>query len=394
MATFTYEARDEHGRAVHGRLAGSNEAAVLAELHARALSPIRVAEVRERTAMRKGVSLRQLATAYQQIADLLRAGVPLLRSLRLIGRSKASPRLAAVMRDVADQVADGERLADAMGAHPDVFPAIQLAMVRAGERGGFLEQVFERLSVFLEHQADTRGKVVGSLIYPLLLVTVGVGVVVFALVVFVPQFESMYANIELPTPTKILMAASEIVQVAWLPMLIAIGALIAGARWGLRQPPVRRAVAVVEMKIPKLGPLLQAMAVARFARILGTLLENGIPLIQSMQIAKEAAGNVLLEEAIAEATEAVRAGESLAEPLGVCGLLSEDVVEMIAVGESANNLDVVLITIADTIEARIERMLAIVLKLIEPMLLLAMAAAVLFIFVALIVPLLRMGMAV
>lgn len=396
MGTFAYIARDEAGQKVTGKLSGGSEQAVLAELQSRHLSPVKVEPVKEKTSwsLGSGVSSRQLSQAYRQLADLLRAGVPLLRALRLLGRSKANPRLASVMSKIADEVADGSRLADAMSAHKDIFPPIQIAMITAGERGGFLEPVMARMGTFLEHQADMRGKVIGSLIYPAALLTVGAGIITFALLFFVPQFEDFYGRIELPWPTQVLMASSNALTSAWPAVLVATGLSAAGAWWAVRQPAVRRHMAIWQLRIPKLGPLVRNLAVGRFTRILGTLLENGIPMLSAMQISRDAAGHVLLAEAIDEATEAVRAGEPLAEPLAASGLFSDDVVEMISVGESANNLPVVLVTIAETIEKRVDRMLSVVMRLLEPALLLALAGIVMFIFIALIVPMMRMSTAI
>jgi len=394
MAQYLYVARNAAGQRVTGTLSGGSEQHVLAELQQRQLAPVRVEEIREQTAFQRRISTRQLAQAYRQLGDLLRAGVPLLRGLRLLGRSKSNPRLARVMSDVSDSVADGERLAEAMAAHKGVFPDIQIAMIRAGERGGFLEEVLHRMGSFLEHQADMRGRIIGNLIYPCALLAVGLGIVIFALVFFVPQFQDFYEGMDLPLPTRILLTASDLMINAWFGVLIAATLLIAGAWWLWRQPGIRRQLAAWQLRVPKLGPLVQSVAVARFTRILGTLLENGIPLLQAMQISRDAAGHVLLAEAVDEAADAVRAGESLADPLARSGLFSDDVIEMIAVGESANNLSEVLVTIAETIEKRVDRMLSVFMRLIEPLLLLMLAGAVLFIFIALIVPMMRMSQAV
>ena len=394
MSVFSYIARDASGQRVTGQLSGATEQAVLAELEARQLAPVRVEPVRERRRRGGRVATRQLATAYRQLADLLRAGVPLLRGLRLLGRSKSNPRLARVMGVVANDVADGARLGDAMAAHADVFPSIQVAMVRAGERGGFLEEVLARMGTFLEHQADLRSRVLGNLIYPFALLFVGLTIIIVALVAFVPQFKDFYARIEIPLPTRVLLASSDLLTGSW-PWLLG-GILLVGFglwRWR-RDPAARRRIARWQMRIPHLGPLLRALAVGRFCRILGTMLENGIPMLAAMKISRDAAGHILLAEAIDEATEAVRAGEPLVEPLARSGLLTDDVIEMIAVGESANNLPDVLLTIADTVEKRVDRLLAVFLRLMEPTLLLLLGGAVFFIFVALIVPMMRMSSAI
>ncbi len=377
-----------------GTVAAASEQAVLAELQGRDLAPVRLHPLRRQARWQRRVPSRHLATAYRQLADLLRVGMPLLRALELLGKSRSNPRLAAVMSAIADDVVEGSRLADAMTRHTDVFPSIQVAMIRAGERGGFLEQVFARLGAFLEHQADLRAKVIGNLIYPVVLLTVGLAIVVAALVFFVPKFQDFYSRIELPLPTKILLGASALLTQYWLIGLLGIVAAALGYFWIARRSNVQHVIARWQLRVPKLGGLVASLAIARFTRILGTLLGNGVPMLSAIQISRDAVGHVLLSKAIDEAGEAVRAGEPLAKPLADCGMFPEDVAEMIAVGESANNLPEVLITIAETIEKRVDRMLNLFVRLMEPLLLLGLAGVVLFIFVALIVPMLRMSSAI
>ncbi len=394
MTTFSYIARDPAGQRVTGTVAAATEQAALSELAARELAPVEVRAVRATPRLRRRVSTRHLANAYRQLADLLRAGLPLLRAIQLLAKGRSNPRLAAVWESLAKEIADGARLADSMGHHPDVFPKIQVAMIRAGERGGFLEQVFARLGTFLEQQANMRARVLGNLIYPIVLLSVGLAIIVAALVFFVPKFQTFYGRIELPIPTRILLAASNVLTNYWPGVLAAAVIVVLAWVWLGRRSDVRRAVARWQLRLPKLGAIVGGLAVARFTRILGTLLGNGVPMLAAMQISRDAAGHVLLAEAVDRATEAVRAGEPLAKPLAESGMFAEEVAEMIAVGESANNLPEVLVTIAETIERRIDRMLGLFVQLMEPLLLLLLAGAVLFIFIALIVPMLRLSSAI
>lgn len=395
MGHFLYIARDPAGRRVTGRLACASEQAALTELSSRALAPVRVEPIREqRPLLRRGVSTRRLAGVYRQLADLLRSGVPLLRALRLLGRNKSSPRLATVMNEIAEAVADGTRLADAMAGRHAIFPDVHVAMVRAGEAGGFLEPVLSRLGTFLEHQADMKSKVVGNLIYPAVLLTVALGVVVWALTGFVPQFRPMFSRIDVPWATEALLAASDLLRLHWMWALVGAAAIVGVVSWLRRDVVIRRRAAELQLRVPALGPFVKALCVARFTRILGTMLGNGIPMLSAMKISRDAAGHVVLAEAIDRAAEAVRAGESLAKPLADSGVISEDVVEMIAMGEAANNLPDVLVTIAETIEKRVDRMLSVLLRLMEPALLLVLAGVVVFIFIALFLPMLRMSAAI
>jgi general secretion pathway protein F len=328
---------------------------------------------------------------YRQLADLLRAGVPLLKSLRLLGRGKSNPALAAVLAEVAEQIAQGERFADALARYPQVFPSSQVAMVRAGERGGFIEQVLGRLGTYLERQAEVRARIIGSLIYPAILIVFGSLVIVGTMVFLVPRFRDFYKRIEIPLPTKVLLAASDLLTTWWPVLLIAIAVAPFAFAWMMRKPHVKRRVAEGMLRIPTVGPLIKGVATARFTRTLGTLLENGIPVIQSMQIARDAAGHPTLVDSVDRAIDAVRAGDSLAPPLAASGFLEEDVVEMISVGESANNLAQVLLTIADTLETRADLLLAVFVQLLSPVMLLAIAGFIGFIFIALVVPMMKLS---
>ncbi len=389
MASFRYTALNASGQHVDGVLSVASEQAALAELEARELTPVTISERRERgPILRRGVSGRALAASYIQIADLLRAGVPLLRALRLIGGRKSQPRLATVYRGLADAVAEGEDLAAAMGKRPDVFPRVHVAMVRAGERGGFLETVLARLGQFVMSQAELRGKIIGNMVYPGMLVLFGSVVLGVVFGVFVPMFKSMLVKSgqEPPLVTRVVFAMADAVGKYGPVTFVVVVALVAAGYWLTRRPDVRRTLAKWRTQLPVLGPLVRAVATTRFCRMLGTMMGNGIPMLAAMQIARDAAGNLLMEEAIDRATEAVRAGQPLAPPLAESGLFSDDVVEMISVAESANNLDSVLLNIADTIDSRVDRLLTTAVRLIEPLMLVAVAGVVAVVAAALILP--------
>jgi general secretion pathway protein F len=391
MPLFEYTARSVKGERVQGELAGASEQAVLGELEARELIPVSIRARSERGAVLAArVPVRKLAMTYVQVADLLRAGVPLLRALKLLGNRRSQGRLSAVFKDLAEGVSKGEELAEAMARHPGVFPKVHIAMVRAGEKGGFLEQVMARLGQFVMKQAELRSKVVGSLVYPAVLV--GLGSVVLAVIfgVFVPKMRELVSEApNLPLVSRVVFGAGDLVAKHGLWTLLAV--VVSGAvLWRVGQAPgVRRRLTEAKTRMAVIGPLVRSLSAARFCRLLGTMLANGIPVLTAMQIARDAAGNVLMEEAIDSAAEAVRAGQTLSGPLGESGLFEEDVVEMIAVAEAANNLDEVLITIAETIEGRVDRMLTTVLRLIEPLLLLVIAGVVVTVAAGLILPMMQ-----
>lgn len=398
MPTFEYMAMDPAGQRVGGILAGASEVAVLAELEARRLTPVSIAPKAEAGgvgAIRRGVSVRKLSTSYIQLADLLRAGVPLLRGLKLLAGRKSQPRLSGVFRELAEAVAEGTDLAEAMSRRPEVFPKVQVAMVRAGEKGGFLEGVLTRLGQFLLAQAELRSKIIGNMVYPAMLVVFGTVVLGVIFGVFVPLFEPMFERIgRLPAITTFVFGVSTLVS-AYGPATLVVLAAGTVVGWRLKErPDVQRRIAVFKTGMPVVGPLVRSLAASRFCRMLGTMLSNGIPMLAAMQIARDAAGNVLMEEAIDRATEAVRAGQPLAPPLAESGLFGDDVIEMISVGESANNLDTVLLTIAETIETRVDRLLTAAVRLIEPLMLLVLAGIVVVVAAALVLPMTQLNGAI
>jgi len=398
MPSFEYRAIGGDGRSVSGVLAGASEQAVLSELLSRRLTPISVRESTPPMWQRRRVKASQLATTYVQLSDLLRAGVPLLRALRVLSNKRSSPTLSAVMRRLADAVEAGEELAGAMRAEPDVFTPVHVAMIRAGEKGGFLEDVVGKLGGLMQAQLALREKIVNALIYPAVLVGVGL-VVMLGIFGFIvpnarPLFERLEATRGLPGITRVVLGAGDVVVLGWPVLFVVIGGVFGVMALVRRSKAWRTRLARVKAGTPVVGVLGRASASARLCRILGTLLANGVPVLAALEISREAAGDPLMEDAVGEATEAVRKGERLSPTLEQSGLFDPDIVEMITVGESANNLDSVLLTTADTLERRVERDLERIAKLVEPALLLVLALVVAVVALGLILPMTRMSQAI
>lgn len=399
MPEYSYEARELSGRQTSGLLTASSEKDALALLAARSLFPTQLTQSEDAKkatgAGSRKVPSRYLTVFYNQLSDLLRSGVPLLRSLQLLEDQTSHPVMRVVVQDVREQVADGSRLYESMRRHPRTFNFLSVSMVRAGEEGGFLEDVLSRISAFNEHQEELRGRVTGAMVYPLFLMTVGLGIVTVMMIWFVPEFASIFARMEdqgtLPWATTTLLAMSDGLQRHGLLILIGIIAAVAAAVSYARSEEGIRRIDHWKLRIPGLGGILQNLAVARFCRMLGTLLRNGVPILQSLRIARDASGNVVLSDAIGNAAENVSSGQSLAVPLRASGQFSRDLIEMIAVGEEANNLEDVLINVADNLEKRTGRRIDMVVRLLEPLLLLVMAAVVTFVIAALLLPVMNMS---
>ncbi|MFN5731638.1 MAG: type II secretion system F family protein [Planctomyces sp.] len=399
MPDFRYQARELSGKQVSGVLTATSEKDALSILAARSLFPMSVAlteqSKQQASAGSRRVPTRYLTVFYNQLSDLLKSGVPLLRSLQLLEDQTSNPVLRAVVQDIREQVADGTRLNDAMRRHPRTFNFLSISMVKAGEEGGFLEEVLSRIAVFNEHQEELRGRVTGAMVYPMFLMTVGLAIVTVMMIWFVPEFASMFDRMQdqgtLPWATTTLLSISDLIQQRGLLLLAVLGGVIFGIVYYIQTPEGSRNLDRLKLRLPGLGGILQSLAVARFCRMLGTLLKNGVPILQSLRLAKDASGNVILAEAIGNAADNVSSGQSLAVPLRASGQFSRDLIEMIAVGEEANNLENVLINVADNMEKRTSRRIDMVVRLLEPMLLLVMATVVTFVIAALLLPVLNMS---
>lgn len=397
MPEFRYIAKELSGREVTGALTANSELDVVSQLSSKQLFPVKIqaAEASKSSALAwvRRPRAGHLATFFSQLADLLRSGVPLLRSLELLERQSSHAGLKAVLRDLREKVADGTRLAEAMRVHQDIFSELAVSMVRAGEEGAFLEDVLKQIADFTEHQQELKGRVMGAMAYPFFLLFAGGAVVWAMLVWFVPMFSPVFDRMsergELPWATTALMAVSEYVSSYWIITVIAAAGAVGVVRQRLQTEAGLRQWHRLAIGLPAIGPVIRSLAVARFCRILGTLLKNGVPILQSLRIAKDATGNRVLTDAISTAADSVSAGKSLAAPLGQSKQFPGEVIEMISVGEEANNLEQVLVNVANTMERRTHRLLELAVRLLEPLMLVVMALLILFVVIGLLLPVMK-----
>ncbi len=400
MPEFTYVAMGRGGRS-QGNLTAASEREVLAMLDARGLSPISIVPAKPASrgfVWGRRVKSRYMAAFYAQLADLIKSGVPLLKSLDILERQTSQGIFAQVIREIRARVADGSGLAEAMSQHPNIFNELAVSMVRAGQEGGFLEDVLRRIADFTEHQEDLKSKVIGALAYPIFLAVAGFTVLNVLVIFFVPKFEPIFKKLEekgeLPSLTSGLIAASRFIQGWWWLILALLIAGFFSLRAWMKSDSGRLVVDAWKLRIPGAGTIYLNLAVARFSRILGTLLQNGIPILQALRIAKGSAGNRVLSDAIEKAAENLKGGSALARPLAAANLFPRDVIEIIAVGEESNNLEKVLLDIADGLERRTARQLELFVRLLEPVMLLVMACMVLTVVAGLLMPIFKMSSAI
>jgi general secretion pathway protein F len=391
MPDFTYTARSPNGQSATGVLTAGSEREVMVMLDQKGLFPVTIQPAKKTVAAKMSggrVKPKQLCTVFSQLADLLHSGVPLLRSLEIIERQSTTPALTHVLQDVRAQISDGTSLSDAMAKHPKAFNELTVSMVRAGQEGGFLEDVLARIAEFTEHQEELRAKVMGALAYPIFLSIVGTLIVLGLVIFLVPRFETMFGNkqAELPFLTVGLLNISHFLQHNGLWLAIAIGIGIYFYRRWLATESGRRRMDAFMLKVPVVGAIIRSLAISRFCRILGTMLKNGIPLLTALRIAKDSTGNKILADSIDKAAEHVTGGKSLAAPLANSKQFPRDVIEMISVGEESNTLEKVLVNVAESTERRTTRQLDLFVRLLEPLMLLLMAGVTLVVVLALLMP--------
>jgi general secretion pathway protein F/type IV pilus assembly protein PilC len=397
MPSFTYKAVNKTGQSVSGILTAENYLVALRMLEEQSLYPVKVDEGTQ--AGKKGFALSlgrrvkpaQLTVFYSQLADLLKAGVPMLRALDVLSGKGTRGPLAQVLKELREEVAGGTSLGDAMAKHPGAFSPLQASMVKAGEQGGFLEDVLHRIAIFSEKQDELRNKVRGAMVYPLILVVFGGGVLVFVLTVVVPKLRPYLRPETFNFMTTVLFSAVDLLTNHYTVILLGVAVVLTAVISWANTEAGRRQYEQFKLKAPIMGNVVTMVSICRFCRILGTMLHNGVPILQALKISKDSAGNKILADVIEESADSVKKGAALSEPLGKSGLFPPTVLDMIAVAEESNNLEQVLVQIADTNEARTARQIDLAVRVLEPLLLLAMAVIVGCIMVGLLLPILTMG---
>ncbi len=403
MPVFSYRAADRAGRTIDGVMEAHDPQAVVERLQREAYYPLRVepAEGRARFGhlslpllAPRGVPAREILTFTQQLSTLVDAGLPLDRSLAILLELSVNPRLRQIVQDIAQSVRAGSTLADALSRHhPRPFSRLYINTVRAGEKGGALEVALRRLAEHLETTRELRDALVSAMIYPALIITVGVGAIVFLMTFVVPRFAVIFRDLgqTLPLPTRVLLAASEALVVYWWVIALAIlGALLA---WQVatRSEAGRLAVDRWLLQLPVLGNLLRKLEVGRVARTLGTLLQSGVPLLTALGVAREVAANRVVALALGAVQEGVKRGDGLARPMAESGAFPALAIHMVRVGEETGRMEEMLGRLAGAYETEIRVALRRLLALLEPVIILALGLVVLAIVVSILMAILSIN---
>jgi general secretion pathway protein F len=397
LPVFAYRGLTPDGRAVRGVVDADSARGARARLRRDGVFPTDLREERATTSTRGGLARRwsggrvattDLAILSRQLGTLIGAGVPVVEALGAVGEQSDRPVVTRVLSHVRDRVTQGSSLADALAEHPSVFPELYIGMVRAGEAAGALELVLDRLATYTEAQSRLATRVRGALAYPLLMSVVSAGIVAFLLAFVVPKVTRIFTEQkqELPLATKILLGASDAVASSWWLILLLLVAAGFGLNAALARPAGRLWLDRKLLALPYVGSVVTRIAAARFARTLGTLLENGIPLLAALDVAGGVTAHPAMAAAVEDARTAIREGQPIAAPLRQSGLFPPLLLHMIAVGERSGELEAMLAKAADSYEQEVESSLATLTAALEPAMILVMGGVMLFIVLAILLP--------
>jgi len=406
MPLFQYKALQANGAMSEGQLEATDRQGAFSQIAGLGLRPVSLSEkagagaatgfalpaalaglsFRKRSAK---VSGRELENFTRLLSSLLAAGVPLSRALVILHKESSSPAASTKWKEVHDLVVDGMALADAMGKSPETFPRVYTAMVQAGETGGFLDLVLAQIADFQAREKELRSKVMAAMLYPSILFFLAIGVLIFLLTFFIPRFQGIFKGFgaTLPLATQIVIGVSNIVR--GYGAFVVVGLVVAGflLRTWFSSEKGRRTWEGLMLRSPILGPLVAEFAMARFCRMLGTLLGAGVPLVQGLSVARKSIGNQILVDAVSQSIERVQQGGQLGASLAESrGLFPNSVVEMISVAEESGRLDQELVRIANVTEGDLDRELKTAVALMEPAMLFFIAAFIGTIFISMVLP--------
>ena len=410
MPTFSYRALQADGKVAEGVLDAAGRPDAMRQIETMGLRPMNVLE--KSGAPKKGaaasgglgnvsfkfeskkVSGKELENFTRLLSSLLAAGVPLSRALVILQKEASSEVSKAQWKRIHNLVVDGLSLADAMAQSPETFPRVYVAMVEAGEAGGFLDVVLAQIAEFQSREKDLRSKVVTAMMYPCILLVLAIGVLVLLLTFFIPKFQGMFASIHgsLPMITQIIIGASGLIRSYGLLFAVVLVVAVFFLRAWFVSEKGRRTWEGLVLKTPLVGPLIAQFAMARFCRMLGTLIGAGVPLVHGLNVARRSIGNQILVDAVAQAIERVQQGGRLGQSLSDCRMLFPgSVLEMISVAEESGKLDVELVRVAVVTESDLDRNLKTAVAFAEPLMLFLIAAFIGTIFIGMLLPVLTMS---
>jgi type IV pilus assembly protein PilC len=396
MPVYTFRGRNVRNNAsISGERFSNSAEALAAVLRREQIAPITIREKKSVSfnwSFKKKVSQSELAIFTRQFSVMLEAGLPLIQGLDAIAQQHPNKEFKAVLEQVKGDVEAGTTLSAALARHPKVFDSLYTNMIAAGESGGILDTILQRLSTFIEKIVKLKRALRSALIYPCTILTIAVAVVAVILWKVVPVFRTLFEgfNVELPLPTRFVIAVSGLVERYMLFFVVFVGLCAFGVRSYYKTDKGRHAIDGMLLKMPILGEILRKIAVARFTRTLATLLTSGVPILEGLDITAKTAGNVILEDTIHQLRQRIEEGGTMADPMRQSGFFPAMVTQMVSVGESTGEIDTMLVKVADYYEEEVDVTMANLLTILEPILMVFLGVAVGGIVIAMYLPLFKL----
>ena len=392
MPQFEWSGTKRSGESVSGVMAADNKDVVIQNLRRQQITVAKVKEKGKEFALPKfggGVSAKDLAVFTRQFSVMIDAGLPITQCLEILGSQQENKFFQKIIFTVREDVEGGANLSDALRRHPKVFDALYCNLIAAGEAGGILDTILQRLSVYIEKNVKLKAAVKSAMIYPVVVVCVAILIVALIMWKVIPTFASLFAGLgaKLPLPTRIVIAISNFLGAWWWLIGLTIVAIVVAIRTYYATPGGRYNLDKFQLHIPVLGGVLKKIAVARFCRTLGTLVSSGVPILEGLEITAKTSGNAIIEEAIMKTRKSVEEGKTIVEPLQATGLFPGMVTQMIGVGEATGALDAMLSKVADFYEDEVDEAIANLMSLLEPVIIVFLGGAIGGIVIAMYMPL-------
>ena len=378
MPIFTYTARATNGDLKTATIEAASRDAVIAQLRKMRLAVVKIDENAQKSTKKGSVKIRDIVVFTRQFSTMVNAGLPLVQALDILAKQTENKTLSSITRQVMFDVESGYTLADSMAKHPRAFSSLYTNMVAAGEAGGILDVILNRLAAFLEKNDKLIRKVKGAMIYPSSILGVAVGAIAILLIFVIPTFEDMFASVgvPLPFPTRLVIGMSKGLQSYWWAIIaFFVGSFFLVKRY-YASPNGKLAIDRLLLKLPVLGDVLRKSSVSRFTRTLGTLIASGVSILEGLEITARTAGNRVVQDAIMASRASIAGGETIAAPLAKSGVFPPMVISMISVGESTGGLDEMLSKIADFYDDEVDAAVGGLLSLLEPMMIVFLGIAV------------------
>jgi len=397
MSVFVWEGKLANGGIKKGEIEATDKAAAALILKRQRIIPTKLkSKSKDISLFEKKVKTKEIVIFTRQFSTMINAGLPLVQCLDILSSQQPNPSFKKVTSQIKVDVEAGSTFADALSKHPKIFDSLYVNLVAAGEVGGVLDTVLNRLAVYMEKNESLKNKVKGAMTYPIIVLCVAFGVVAILMIFVIPTFSDMFKQFgsALPGPTQFIVNLSSFFRKFWWAMIGFIVALIFGFKWIRTQEKGRFYTDKMMLRLPVFGPLIRKVAVAKFTRTLGTMISSGVPIMDGLEITSKTAGNMIIENAIRTVRTAISEGRTMSEPLEQTGLFPGMVVQMIAVGEATGAMDQMLGKIADFYDEEVDTAVEALTSALEPMLMVFLGGIIGFVVVAMYLPIFKMASAI